>query len=349
MELALLRSKAAPVLLAALTVGLAACTSLGPERVGIDRSDYAQRLRDSEKEQLLSNIVALRYGDAPLFLNVTSVISQYTRESSGRLDVAINPPPDDAGGGASGSVLLRETPTVTYTPLSGERFSRHLLAPMSPASVLSMMEAGWASDMLLRLSARSINGVSNDSRAPLFEHQADPDFEDVLAALRRLQRTEALSIRVRQQDNVFVALARVRPHLNEVETRDLDYIRQRLNLKSQDGTLRIAFGSYPTAQDELAIATRSMFEVLVELSRCVDLTDAEATPMPACPASMMRIHSGSERPERSHVAVHYHDRWFWIDRDDTTSKQMFLLAQVLMSLTDTGSGQTAPMVTLPAG
>ena len=343
------RRHASRALAAAALTLLAACTSLGPERVGIDRSDYAQRLRESEKEQLLSNIVALRYGDAPLFLNVTSVISQYTRESSGRVDVAISPSPDDADGGLGGSVLLRETPTVTYTPLTGERFSRHLLAPMSPASVLSMMEAGWSADLLLRLSARSINGVSNDSRAPLFEHAPDADFEQVIGALRRLQRSEALSIRVRQQDNAFIAMARIRPGLSEEETRDLDYVRTRLNLKSRDGELKIAFASYPMSEDELAIATRSMFEVLVELSRCVELEDRDAEPMAACPSRLMRIHSGKERPSQAHVSVRYHGRWFWIDRQDTASKQMFLLAQVLMSLTDTGSGQTAPMVTLPAG
>lgn len=343
------RRHASRALVACLLMLLCACTSLGPQRVGIDRSDYAQRLRDSEKEQLLSNIVALRYGDAPLFLNVTSVISQYTRETSGHADVSIKPSPDDPDGGVGGAILLRETPTVTYTPLTGERFSRHLLAPMSPASILGMMEAGWSADLLLRLSARSINGVSNDSRAPLFEHAPDADFEQVIAALRRLQRTEALSIRVRQQDNAFTATARVRPGLSEGETRDLDYIRQRLHLKSKDGELKIAFSSYPMSEDELAIATRSMFEVLVELSRCVDISDADASPMPPCPASLIRIHSGRERPHLAHVAVRHHGRWFWIEHDDMASKQMFLLAQVLMSLTDTGSGQTAPLVTLPAG
>ena len=58
---------------------------------------------------------------------------------------------------------------------------------------------------------RSINGVGNGSSAPLFEQRADPDFAAVVAALRRLQRTQALAIRVRQKEETFQALARVRP------------------------------------------------------------------------------------------------------------------------------------------
>ena len=117
----------------AMAALLAGCTGLGPARVGIDRTDYTERLRESEKEQLLANIVALRYGDAPMFLGVSSVISQYTRESSGELHAAIAPAVDNDAGSIGGAVVLRETPTVTYTPVTGERFSRHLLAPLREA------------------------------------------------------------------------------------------------------------------------------------------------------------------------------------------------------------------------
>ena len=102
------------LLLAAM---LAGCTSIGVQRVGIDRTDYTRQLRQSDKEQLLANIVALRQGDAPMFLEVSSVISQYSRESTGELQAAIAPAVDNDAGAIGGSVVLRESPTVTYTPL----------------------------------------------------------------------------------------------------------------------------------------------------------------------------------------------------------------------------------------
>lgn len=343
---------------AALLTMIAGCASLGASRVGLDRSDYTQRLRQSEKEQLLTNIVALRYGDAPLFLSVTSVISQYTRESSGRLDLAISPASGDADGNVGGSVLLRETPTVTYTPVSGDRFSRHLLAPLPPASLLAMMEAGWASDLLFRLVTRSINGVRNSTRAPLFEHTPDSDFEPLIAALRRLQRSQAWSIRLRQQHESFSAVARLREGLSVQEKADMDFVVKALGLKGDnhdlhDGhELHIVFATYPKDGNELAIATRSMFEVLMELSQCVELEDADALPIALESSTLpplVRIRSGAVAPVGAHVAVQYRDRWFWIDADDEASKQMFLITQVMMSVADTGSGSGSPLVTIPAG
>jgi len=327
-----------------LAVSLAGCTGLGPARVGIDRTDYTQRLRQSEKEQLLTNIVALRYGDAPMFLGVTSVISQYTRESSGELHAAIAPAVDNDAGSVGGAIVLRETPTVTYTPVTGDRFSRHLLAPLPPAAVLAMMEAGWASDLLFPLAVRSINGVGNTSRAPLFEQEADADFADVVAALRRLQRTQALAVRVRQKEETFSALARVRPALTTQEEADLAFLSERLAIPRGAGELRVVFATYPHEPGELAIATRSMFEILMELAQGVEL-DGAPSPGPA----LVRIHSGPGAPADAHVAVRFHDRWFWIDGRDEASKQMFLITQVMLSIADTGGGSGSPLVTIPAG
>ncbi|WP_372018341.1 hypothetical protein [Pseudoxanthomonas sp. 10H] len=333
-------------LAAALLAGLlAGCTGLGPARVGIDRTDYTERLRQSEKEQLLTNIVALRYGDPPMFLGVSSVISQYTRESSGELHAAIAPAVDNDGGSIGGAVVLRETPTVTYTPVTGERFSRHLLAPLPPAAVLAMMEAGWASDLLFPLAVRSINGVGNTSRAPLFEQKADDDFMEVVAALRRLQRSQGLAVRVRQKEETFSALARVRPALSAQEQADIAFLADRLAIQRGVGELRVVFSTYAHDPDELAIATRSMFEILMELAQGVEVDGAPPAPGP----SLVRIHSGAAAPADAHVAVRFRERWYWIDGRDEASKQMFLITQVMLSIADTGDGARSPLVTIPAG
>lgn len=332
---------------AAMAALLAGCSSLGAARVGIDRTDYTERLRESEKEQLLTNIVALRYGDAPMFLGVSSVISQYTRESTGEVNVAIGPGAGNDAGSVGGAVVLRETPTVTYTPVTGDRFSRHLLAPLPPAAVLAMMEAGWSTDLLFPLVVRSINGVANESRAPLFQQQASPDFMPVVAALRRLQASQAISLRVRQSEQTFSAVARLRPSLSPQEQADLDFVVRHLGMKGKGGELNVVFATYPHADDELAVATRSMFEVLMELSQCVDLDGAP--PPPGGQAPLVRIHSGAQPPPGVHVAAQYRGRWFWIDADDERSKQMFLITQVVLSMADTGDRDGAPLVTIPAG
>src|SRR3954464_13284540 len=59
-------------------VGATACSSIGPPTVARDRLDYVSAVGESWKEQTLLNIVRLRYGDAPSFVDVSSVISGYT-------------------------------------------------------------------------------------------------------------------------------------------------------------------------------------------------------------------------------------------------------------------------------
>lgn len=337
-------------LLRAAIVGLVAlagagCATIGAQRVGIDRDDYTERLRDSEKEQLLSNIVAMRHGDAPLFLSVSSVISQYTRESSGGMNLKLSPPSDVETGGVSGNVLLRESPTVTYTPLSGERFTRSLLSPLPPGSLLAMMEAGWASDHLLRIAVRSINGVRNSSRAELFAQTGDPQFETVAAAMRRLQASGALVVRLHAQEHGVGGVAQLAPDLAPAQIADIELLKRLLGVKFDGADMKVVFAARPMAPGELAVSTRSMFEVLAEMAQGVDLTGTGQFPADA----LVRVRSGTSRPAQAHVVVRRGGRWFWIAADDERSKQVFLLVQVMLSLSDEAGAGRAPLVTIPAG
>ncbi|MBO9517288.1 MAG: hypothetical protein J7493_04410 [Porphyrobacter sp.] len=345
------------LILATLPLSLTACSSLGPQQLGVDRSDYAQHLRETDKEELLLNIVAIRYGEPPLVLDVTSVISQYTREGSVRGELSVSPPPDDSAGVVGGEILLRETPTITYTPLSGDHYSRALLAPLAPATLLGMVEAGWSVGPLFRVGIRSINGVTQHSRAMLFAQAEDPEFEPVLAALERLQRNRAIAMDVaRANGGGFVATpARSLAELSDSDRADLEFVRRTLNLSGDGSRLSIIFAASPTEPNQLAITTRSMFEILAEMAQGVEIPPehadqtAAAQSLPEGSAPLIRIRSGKSRPTDPHVAIRYRGYWFWIDGTDVESKRSFLIAQVLMSLNDTSSDTNAPLVTIPTG
>jgi len=64
----------------ALLIG--GCTSIGPGTVTRDRFDYPTAISESWKSQMLLNMVKLRYGDAPVFLDVASVINSYVKEGA---------------------------------------------------------------------------------------------------------------------------------------------------------------------------------------------------------------------------------------------------------------------------
>ena len=73
--------KFAPALVVTLVaLATTACNSLGPGTIGRDRFDYQEALGKSMQEQMLANLVKMRYGDAPVFLDVASVINSYSIE-----------------------------------------------------------------------------------------------------------------------------------------------------------------------------------------------------------------------------------------------------------------------------
>jgi hypothetical protein len=76
------------------------------------------------KEQLLLNIVKLRYMDLPVFIDVSSIVAGYSLETAGSLAGQISSADAIQGNsvllGASGKYTDR--PTITYVPLTGQKF-----------------------------------------------------------------------------------------------------------------------------------------------------------------------------------------------------------------------------------
>jgi hypothetical protein len=112
-----------------------------------DRLDHISAIGEPWKEQTLLNVVRLRYGDAPNFAGVSSVISGYTFQAqvaagatiSSDLTVTIPSSLVTIGGNAT----YPDRPTITYTPLAGDTFARSLLRPLSPSEVLELIQAGY--------------------------------------------------------------------------------------------------------------------------------------------------------------------------------------------------------------
>ncbi len=346
-------------LTAAAVLLAAGCSSVGPKTIAHDQFNYAEAIRESWKEQMLLNMVGLRYAEAPLFLRVTSVINQYSID--GRVS-ASTPPYDDAVPsapplGVSGGYADR--PTITYTPMSGAEFTRSVMTPIQPATIMMMIQAGWRADLLLRLAVRSVNGVGSTSALGLSK---DPtDYYEMVLLMQQLQTSGGLSFRVEQRPSGEAALIVIRPP----ETRQMELWRARLaellGLEPGRSEYRLVFGHHAADGSEIAMLTRSILEMLAELAMWIEVpaehVEAGRTRESKDPSDMedlgmkpmVRVYSSVEKPDSAFVMVRYDGLWFWIDDDDFASKRTLSFMQIMFSLAESGRVQEAPVVTVQAG
>ena len=179
---------------------LAACTHIGPKTVPVDRFDYSTAIADSWKQQTLLNIVKLRYMDLPVFVDVASIVSGYSMQTGVSVDGSSRRSKAVQGdfASASGEAVYTDRPTITYVPMTGEKFLRGLITPIDPKNIFFLLQSGYAADFILGLTVESLNGVRNRSTAGGTVREADPDFVRVLELLREVQAAGAFGMRVEE-------------------------------------------------------------------------------------------------------------------------------------------------------
>ncbi len=353
-----MKKKIGPATVALLLV--AGCASIGPGTIDRDRFDYTTAVAESWKSQMLLNIVKLRYGDTPVFLDVPSVIDQYAIQGSINVGAGWNA---SITGGDTQTLGLQgayvERPTITYTPLSGDKFTRSLLTPISPASLLFLLQSGWPVKLLFELCVKSINDIDNNSTAPGFVRPPDPRFPELVELLGKIQRSGAIGTRLVKKDKWEAAMMTFRRRVDPETARDLAAARKLIGVDPNATETSVTYGSAPTAANEIAILTRSIMEIIIEMSSQIDVPDEhvaegrtyatlpEVGPGPGRVLPFSRVHTGKDRPAHAFAAIRNRGHWYWIDDRDRLSKVHFTFLMVLFSLTETGTPPQAPLITVP--
>jgi len=108
----------------------------------------------------------------------------------------------------------------------------------------------------------------------------------------------------------------------------------------------------------VAVLTRSMMEIMLQLGFGIDLPAAHAAggrvlpdrrqPGDAQARPLVHVRSGAEAPADAYAAVPYKGYWYWIDDNDIASKRTFTFLMILFSLAETGQTTAAPVVTVPS-
>jgi hypothetical protein len=342
-----------------LALCLAGCAGIGPSTVSRDRFDYVTSISDSWKRQMLLNLLKVRYIDAPVFIDVASVISSYSLEGDISLSGQYAPVGrGDTFGGVGATGRYADRPTITYQPLAGDKFAKSLMASIPVTGILFLIQSGYPADLVLRICVNTINGLENSYGGPGNPRAGSSKFRELMTALRQSQAAGGIGFRIKAAKDTQTVVMFFRPSIHEAAAPNRK-IRELLGLNAVAREFSIVSGSFPENDAEVAILPRSILQALVDLASYFDVPAADIaegrvyrpqrTPeQERMFPPLLNIRYGSSRPDDAFVAVPYRNQWFWIDDRDQQSKAVLGFLLMMFSLTENAPTQPAPMVTIPA-
>ena len=328
----------------------------------MDRFDYSAAIADSWKQQTLLNIVKLRYMDLPVFVDVSSIVSGYSMQTGISVNGTLSSHNAMQGNYASlgGQAVYTDRPTITYLPLTGEKFLRGLITPIDPKNIFFMLQAGYPADFILGLTVESLNGVRNRSVSAGAMREADPEFVRALGLLRQVQAAGAFGMRV-EEDKAKGQTAVVFFRRDDVPADVVEKaaeIRRLLKLPAEGEKYSLAYSPVRGNDDELAVNSRSILQIMGAFASYLEVPEAHLKDHSAVPGveqaapdarqDVVRIHSGKTKPAHAFATVHYRDHWFWIDDGDWQTKRALTAVMFFFTLAETGSSEKLPLVTIPA-
>ena len=257
----------------ALALLLSACQTVGPRSLQYGRGQYNVAIQRTNGEQLLLNLVRLRYRDAPLFLEVTSIASSLSLELGADVGGTLGNPA--SGGGVAtpaSSVNYTERPTITYSPLQGQRFGQQFLSPVTIGHILLLYHSGWAIDRIFKVFLQRMGTLPNAPRASGPTPDAEPLYREFFRAadlLRALWSQGLLDLAYGQYGEQPVLLVRIEP--SAVGSREVAELSRLLGRPSPTTTFMFSDTVRPGDPNLVPIVPRSLLAGMYYASQGVDV------------------------------------------------------------------------------
>lgn len=347
---------------------LAGCASpqFGANALRQEYKPYNESLALSANEQILLNMVRLKYRDTPFFLEIASITSQPRYQANVGVGVDL---PDGPGANVfkpNAGLQYSEGPVISYQPLSGENFIKRMLSPVPLEAILVLSQSGWSIERLLRVCVEHANHLYNAPTASGPTPAGEPEFRDFQVwshALRSLSlRHQVLLVPPSDPPaNRFTLQLR---DLNLPESRDFLNLA---GLKPEGDQIRITSNiiGHGDAQT-LNLRNRSMIGILFCLGQNIEIppahverglvtqtrrADGTLFDWNEVSGDLLRIHSSTAAtpPVGAHVRVRYRDAWFYIADNDLNSKSTFLLLTQLYNLQSGNVMSMAPNLSISVG
>ncbi|QLA16982.1 hypothetical protein [Desulfolutivibrio sulfoxidireducens] len=386
--------------LAVVALFLTGCGTMGPTAMKGNRTAYNIGIQQSDKEELLLNLVRIRYLEPPFFMSVGSVSSSFNYQVTTGVSADINDGPvrstvpytisektgqitgyADSLSGYPLSVVkpnlefqYYESPTITYTPLQGEKYVTQLLSEIDPGRLFFLFRAGADMDMLLDVLVRQLGTLRNpppDQDTPEAK-AARERFHALGEALTELQKRGDLQMQYTgaesgKSESLLVQMR----FADAAEAGRLDDLFgiPMPRLTAPDGRVvaqarlmrAMNFLSEQTREADavnLTLDLRNTMEVLEYLAEGVQapegdvtagLTDAPSAHFVPLKRSGITVLSSGSRPSQAYVATYYEGKWFYIAQNDMASKSAFAFLMTLLAMEGGDVKASLPVLTIPVG
>ena len=352
------------LLIIALAAALSGCQSaFGPQALERTHPAYNEAIISSINEQMLQNLVRMRYRDVPFFLEIGSVTSSLTLGATAGVNAEVNLGSGDTLSPSAG-IAYSDKPTISYTPLQGEDLLKSILSPLQLEAVLVLTQSGWNISRVFGLCFERINDLYNAPSASGPTPELEPDHEEfgrLMDALHTLQKNQLIEIGTRQNgDDVDIVIKLSRD--NDEYDNEINQVYTLLELDRSKDEFTLDTDFLDMKNTQWTVRARSISGLLYYLSHNVEapshhldelvtvtrpkdggVFDWDDTPA----GRLFKVHTSSEQPENAYIASRYRGHWFYIKDTDLESKSTFMLVRQLFDLQ---AGQTKPQVpalTLP--
>lgn len=331
-----------------LLLSLAGCTYLGPNSLQATRPDYNAVIQQTNEQELLLNLVRLRYRDTLYFLSVEKVAASVEFNRGLEVSAELAERGHDLWITGPASVSFSEKPTIFYAPLDGERFARQMMTILNPDMLILLANSGWSIERLLGVVLQEMNGLQNAPTAAGPTPQLEPDYREfhrAIKLLRELQMRKMLSIGMisGKPHNQL----EFRFHTEDATKKEVLEFKQLLGLDPGVMNVRVQVGLEHGGKDTINVVPRSLIGIFNYLSQGVvppekDIAAGKVTvtrtengepfDWQSVLGRLIRIRSSDGQPEDPAVAVKYRGSWFFIADNDLDSKSTFSLLSQLIAL-----------------
>jgi hypothetical protein len=342
------------------------CESVGPKSIKSVHHEYNNAIVETNGEQLLLNIVRLKYRDSPYFIEVSNVSEnrKFTTRvgpSGSKIGLSSNSGKHELGIIAYSEVF--QNPTISYTPIRGEDFTKRMLAPLPVAVVLGLIQAGWSAKRVFNLGVECINRLDNAGTASGPTPMQKPEYESFVRAVDLMddlyaQRRMIIGVNSGTQKDLILKFTDSDSQVQK--------LKSLLGVDPDNSEFRFSSNFLDACDTKLIVRTRSVMEILFYLSHAVRVPqkDVDAGLVTETKDKTGKIFDWSqslsgkwiaidysedrERPQNAFISVFYRGKWFYIADNNLNTKSTFMLINHLFNLQAGNSMASVPMLTISA-